>query len=97
MNHVEAHVRAPLPRIAVVLQERVQKHLGVEKIIHAAGDQRRRESALREIDVVELNRARDVEVLVCTDGRADRIAMAVAIIELTDGIPGVEGEGRGGV
>ena len=48
MDDVEADVRAPLAGVGVVLQQGVEKHLGVEEVIDATGHQRGRERALAQ-------------------------------------------------
>ena len=65
MNEIEPHVRAELPQVGVVLQQRVEKHPRRERVPHTGRDERRQKAVHRERqgDVASLNRSVEREVV----------------------------------
>ena len=93
MDDVEPQVRAPLARVGVVLHQRVHEHPRVEVVVDAARHQLRDERAGRQLDVVDLQVDRRVEVLVEAERRAEGVAAPVAVVELADRVAAVERKG----
>lgn len=84
MDDVEPDVRAPLPRLAAVLDEGVQKHCRGEGIIQTRADEVCLVVAVAKTDVVMRKIHRGVEVIIQAHRLVNRISVFISGIERTE-------------
>src|SRR5439155_23481361 len=92
VDDVEAHVRAPLLVVAVVLNERVQKHPRTESVVHARGQQILYYTAFDEVDVVVRVLKGCSQLVIDAESPSGKIRMFVARVKPARGKPPVCGE-----
>ena len=81
MNDIEPHVGAPLVRILVVLNQRIQKHRRGKTVVQSSSDQFLADAAFGEADVVVGIAEECAQLVICAERRPADIRMFVAGIK----------------